>query len=614
MMTKGHNLWHYAAMWLLALTGSFMVSCSTAVEDITPDVEPTQVHVTFTMSLSANSNSTRASQQETGNWGDYSPYQTANGNEFENTVNNLQVAICDKTGGIIGVVNNIKMYGQAASSSATTTNTESTEYVVQGTWTPTADDLAKANEGGKVMVFANCNDITKDTKLDELSFSNNDIASKGIPMWGIKKIERNFELGLSNNLEEIKLLRAVSKVSVKCGYSTDGYELTDVTLHNYNVNGYVLPTYTYSSTDKTEDITFANSIHENTTDFSANSTTFGFTDVSESDTMVGTTTNVLYLPEYVNKNKTKESNVSYIEFYFTNGTQKKGPFTIEFADYEEGNKGTPKGETLHDILRNHYYDFTVNYYAGKVEITAEVNPWWKVDSEVSWDVNGAVMWAWNTKADENPKTNATTGDAEALYCLVNNPRYQDNAHTKTQDGSSGAAFSFTLNKTEQAVVWKAYLTNTTDFQFNHGKSTDATNCVSIGTSREGAYQIKVEATTPWSELQRGKRSDYGVYTDLYIVAEYGDGRCEVVTINPKDTQLTKTYWNDSRRFAGGTYKQTVQHNGQSLILGDGQWIRIWQVEAKLNNAYDKLAEAIANSDDASVYSNASKKSKFWKGN
>ena len=89
----------------------------------------------------------------------------------------------------------------------------------------------------------------------------------------------------------------------------------------------------------------------------------------------------------------------------------------------------------------------------------QVMPWNKVASEISWSIN-CQMYAWQTK-DFNPQK----GDAEGLYCLVNYPRYDDDAHNTLVDKSSGAAFYFKVDA-PKGLVWKAYLTNTDDFKFS----------------------------------------------------------------------------------------------------------------------------------------------------
>lgn len=201
----------------------------------------------------------------------------------------------------------------------------------------------------------------------------------------------------------------------------------------------------------------------------------------------------------------------------------------------------------------------------------QVMPWNKVTSEISWSNVNCQMFAWQTGSTLNPQG----GDAEGLYCLVNYPRYQDEDHKILEDKKSGAAFYFKV-ESPAGLVWKAHLTNPTEFAFNYDKSTESTNCVSTGIARKDPYQIKVEAKKPWTngtswteltDWARGKGTN-PVYTDLYVTVSL-DGIHEYeVEINPDN--------------AGGMYK-----NGRKFA-GTNTRIRIFQLQATKGTAYDKL--------------------------
>ena len=205
----------------------------------------------------------------------------------------------------------------------------------------------------------------------------------------------------------------------------------------------------------------------------------------------------------------------------------------------------------------------------------QVMPWNKVTSEISWSDVNCQMYAWQT----GTTLKAQGGDAEGLYCLVNYPRYKGEAHKDLEDYKSGAAYYFKV-ESPSGLVWKAHLTNPTEFSFNYGKSTGNTKCVSTGIAREEPYQIKVEANNRWTnnasfedkdktEWAIGKGNN-PVYTDLYITVSL-DGIHEYeVVINPDK--------------AGGMYK-----NGRRFA-GTNTRIRIFQLQATKGTAYDKLQE------------------------
>ena len=203
----------------------------------------------------------------------------------------------------------------------------------------------------------------------------------------------------------------------------------------------------------------------------------------------------------------------------------------------------------------------------------QVMPWNKVTSEISWSNVNCQMFAWK---ESSPS--ATTGDEEGKFCLVNYPRYETSKHNSLVAKSSGAAFYFKVDG-PTGLVWKAHLTNPTEFAFNYAKSTESTNCVSTGIARTAPYQIKVEALKPWTEgtsfdqltaWAKAKGSN-PVFTDLYVTVSL-DGIHEYeVEINPND--------------AGGMYK-----NGRKFA-GTNTRIRIFQLQAFKDKGYDELQKA-----------------------
>ena len=201
----------------------------------------------------------------------------------------------------------------------------------------------------------------------------------------------------------------------------------------------------------------------------------------------------------------------------------------------------------------------------------QVMPWNKVTSEIGWNGANCQMFAWQTGSTLNPQG----GDAEGLYCLVNYPRYKDTDHKILEDKKSGAAFYIKVDG-PTGLVWKAHLTNPTEFAFNYDKSTESTNCVSTGIARKDPYQIKVEALKPWTEgtsfdqltAWAKAKDSKPVYTDLYVTVSL-DGIHEYeVEINPDN--------------AGGMYQKGRK------FAGTNTRIRIFQLQAFKDKGYDDL--------------------------
>ncbi|MGF0090729.1 hypothetical protein ACQRC7_09430 [Segatella copri] len=209
----------------------------------------------------------------------------------------------------------------------------------------------------------------------------------------------------------------------------------------------------------------------------------------------------------------------------------------------------------------------------------QVMPWNVVTSEISWSNVNCQMFAWQTPSTNETefKPNPKGGDAEGLYCLVNYPRYKGEAHEELEDAKSGAAFYIKVDG-PTGLVWKAHLTNPTEFAFNYDKSTESTNCVSTGIARTAPYQIKVEAVHRWTnnalwdqltEWAQDKGTN-PVYTDLYVTVSL-DGIHEYeVKINPDGV--------------GGRYKYGRK------FAGTNTRIRIFQLRATEGTAYDELQE------------------------
>lgn len=303
------------------------------------------VRVAFKMSF-ADSN-TRAVNE---GWSDYDP--TDPGVAYENAINpdQLQIKICNANGKIIADVDNV-----IAIKSETDGN-----YTITGTWEDAADKLTEAN---KIMVFANCGTSTvTQGNIASLAF-NRDDTKQYIPMWGVTTLTKTLEIGKSNDLGTIYLLRSLAKVKVKMkeGMKASGYSLGEITFNNYNTQGYTLPA-TYNTASDTKQIFFNNSLCP----FSSWATAIDMTNTGNSDEE----SIMLYIPEYDNINAATDKKATITLNLKCEGKD-DGTYTLQFCNYTDG---APDPATLYNIQRNHYYEYTV-YKDDGVKISLTVKQW-----------------------------------------------------------------------------------------------------------------------------------------------------------------------------------------------------------------------------------------------
>lgn len=303
------------------------------------------VRVAFKMSF-ADSN-TRAVNE---GWSDYDP--TDPGVAYENAINpdQLQIKICNANGKIIADVDNV-----IAIKSETDGN-----YTITGTWEDAADKLTEANQ---IMVFANCGTSTvTQGNIASLAF-NRDDTKQYIPMWGVTTLTKTLEIGKSNDLGTIYLLRSLAKVKVKMkeGMKASGYSLGEITFNNYNTQGYTLPA-TYNTASDTKQIFFNNSLRP----FSSWATAIDMTNTGNSDEE----SIMLYIPEYDNINAATDKKATITLNLKCEGKD-DGTYTLQFCNYTDG---APDPATLYNIQRNHYYEYTV-YKDDGVKISLTVKQW-----------------------------------------------------------------------------------------------------------------------------------------------------------------------------------------------------------------------------------------------
>lgn len=314
-----------------------MVACSDSDDDA---VGTDDVSVAFTLTV-ADATSTRADND---GWDDYSPAQDGILNENMVNTDDIIIAIYDDKGNKVDIVEDLRVT-KISDASGT-----GTMYAITGVWRNAKPNVERAK---RLMVMANCNtSVWSDPST--LTYDLLPEERKYIPMWGVVKIPAALTLGKQNKLHNIRMLRAMAKVSVKLRDDmTDyGYAIGSMTVNNYNTKGYCVPK-TFNEVDNTSDVRFANSL--NVLD-------------SHADKIALPTTAPLYLPEYDNSG----INPTTITVNLNRNGTLEGTYTLYFRNYDSD--GKPTGPT-YPIQRNHYYQYLIYKETGKIIVTLHVRKW-----------------------------------------------------------------------------------------------------------------------------------------------------------------------------------------------------------------------------------------------
>ncbi|WP_440420467.1 hypothetical protein [Prevotella merdae] len=314
-----------------------MAACSDSDDDA---VGTEDVSVAFTLTV-ADATSTRADND---GWDDYSPAQDGILNENMVNTDDIIIAIYDDKGNRVDIVEDLRVT-KISDASGT-----GTMYAITGVWRNAKPNVERAK---RLMVMANCNtSVWGDPST--LTYDLLPEERKYIPMWGVVKIPATLTLGKQNKLHNIRMLRAMAKVSVKLRDDmTDyGYAIGSMTVNNYNTKGYCVPK-TFNEVDNTSDVRFANSL--NVLD-------------SHADKIELPTTAPLYLPEYDNSG----TNPTTITVNLNRNGKLEGTYTLYFRNYDSD--GKPTGPT-YPIQRNHYYQYLIYKETGKIIVTLHVRKW-----------------------------------------------------------------------------------------------------------------------------------------------------------------------------------------------------------------------------------------------
>lgn len=572
---------------LFLLISALIVTSCVYDKDIT-DTTTGAENMQITFTLVTGGEGSRATRADDDPWSDNQDKD--NGTDYENRIDpgKLQVLVYSTDNKLLGKIEQL-----------TYTQREDQKYIYDFTGKLPLDSWNLSNQfNAKIVVLANCDvyNPSAGTELSDISQQEftytpvddeNTTPSAPIPMWGIKTVDAVLTPNVVENIGDIYILRAMSKIKLTCAA---GITLSDVKLSKYNQKGNVTPNYNnIENLDKTESLNMESQSLNPISSIKELAIPF----------IKATDGYYIYVPEC------SADDAPVIKL-------KAGNTATDLSDYEIplqkfNDDGTADGNNI-PLIRNHIYQYNIRS-VGKLQVDFQVLPWNLVTSEIGWNVT-AYMYPWQNPL-KDADNNATKGDAEAGYCLVNYPGYddKDKSHKtlkwdndKKESGSSGAAYYLVIDGPEGAT-WKAVLSKPDLFKLNTTSTWEDANgvqryCAATGIVRKDAkgdnipYQIKVEAKKPWftpnsqtdfdgtlteegTQWEKDYGENGGPYTDLTIQVSLDGVRYYNVVINPVvDKEGFKSYYTDKRRFAGG----------------DDYYIRIWQLKAKKSVMYDEMNE------------------------
>ena len=498
---------HIAFAALLSLLS--LASCSRNDEVAVAEGEEGKVYVTLTLSINGEEAGSRATWEDNDNPED--------GNEWENTIDDLQILIYDANNNYVGKVEDLIQLLDGRYSGTLSSDAE---------WT--------GNTNYKIMAFANCPSIDDPSNISTLDYTRANVSY--IPMWGVTTAQFNLTPGVSEDIGSIDLLRAMAKVEVFM--DAEGYIIDNISVDKSNPQGYCLPNG-YNSVSETDRLDM-----EGETPASFNPYTSGTPESKAEDGQ-----HYIYLPEYDNSTKPAKIQVT------VNGET----YELEFKDYENG---APKDETPYNIVRNHIYRYTITgVNDGKLIIKYKAMPWELVTSEIGYapqpmttnpfsneddyaefiskgeskyillplesyrveEKDGKVVndYSNTQKLFNHLYENPEVGDNEARLCIITRPTYDDkidgNQHWALKPGSAGARYYFMLTGPKGAT-WEAHLndpegnfdfsTSINDDDFAACTDKDFSKEVRMAThgiAREQPYIIQIIATHLYTGYENNPR-------------------------------------------------------------------------------------------------------------
>lgn len=363
-------------IWLTGVLGILAASCSQVIDDpVTGDcvMEKEKVMIRFTIALDSPKVASRT-------WDGYDPDVNPGsgevGSENENYINpaTVQVWIYDLNGVLIGQLKDLTVTRDDTSAGKHV-------YDLVGGFEVNSDFITNNKLSFKLMVFANCAPISNMNNLENLTFTTPSTTTtttgKGIPMWGIAtyqdaNVYTTVALAQSNPLTTpIYMLRSMAKIEVTLDSSMTGYTLEGATLSKAMNSGYVLPALmnaagaaktlaNLTATTRLGVDEVFRPVEETTSNITSGASFTASEDTED--------TYVIYVPEYNNTFGDLVINLTGL---------KKGDAAVSGKSFKHGNYNNDGAFVSKlNVIRNHYYKYTVKMNEGsQLLLTCVVQPW-----------------------------------------------------------------------------------------------------------------------------------------------------------------------------------------------------------------------------------------------
>lgn len=222
---------------------------------------------------------------------------------------------------------------------------------------------------GQIMVYANMDGVNEQADFSEEMVNQLTFSQKAgihyIPMWGIKRLNISLVAGRQTDIGTINMLRAEAKIHVELRQDMQAnYELSQVELSEANQSGCCLPLY--ANLCNLQDVQLLD--HTAFAHFLSDGQKVSHIDMSHG---------AIYVPEYENNGKAQAAYISLTLRDKRDGHQQQ--YELPFVEYDDN--GAPTDVPV-DIIRNHYYHFTV--YKGEDDMLAiqlKVRSWYYVQHD-----------------------------------------------------------------------------------------------------------------------------------------------------------------------------------------------------------------------------------------